>query len=159
MAEPIYSRTDLRNLVQLSSLINSSLDTQEALNNALMSVEQSLNAEVSSIFEVDQVKGELFIRLARGPGSDKIKTLRLKIGEGIAGWVAQTEKPLICPDPYKDARFSRHFDDESGFRTRSILCVPLKSRDRLVGVVEVINKKEAQGFTAEDLKFSSCWGT
>ena len=57
MAEPIYTRDNLRNLVQLSSLINSSLDTQEALNNALMSVEQSLNAEVSSIFEVDQVKG------------------------------------------------------------------------------------------------------
>ena len=152
MAEPIYSRSDLSNLVQLSSLINSSLETQEALNNALMSVEQALNAEVSSIFEVDQAKGELFIRLARGPGSGKIKALRLKIGEGIAGWVAQAEKPLICPDPYADARFSRHFDDESGFRTRSILCVPLKSRDRLVGVVEVINKKAAQGFTEADLE-------
>jgi two-component system sensor histidine kinase HydH len=158
MAELIYTRDNLRNLVQLSSLINSSLDTQEALNNALMSVEQSLNAEVSSIFEVDQVKGELFIRLARGPGSDKIKPLRLKIGEGIAGWVAQTEKPLICPDPYKDARFARYFDAESGFRTRSILGVPLKSRDRLVGVVEVINKKEAQGFTAEDLEVLTMLG-
>ena len=67
MADIIYSRDNLTNLVQLSSLINSSLETQEALNNALMSVEQSLNAEVSSIFEVDQIKGELFIRLARGP--------------------------------------------------------------------------------------------
>jgi two-component system, NtrC family, sensor histidine kinase HydH len=151
MADPVYTCDHLRNLVQLSSLINSSLDTQEALNNALMSVEQALDAEVSSIFEVDQVKGELFIRLARGPGSDKIKALRLKIGEGVAGWVAQTEKPLICSDPYADPRFSRHFDDESGFHTRSILCVPLKSRDRLLGVVEVINKKEAQGFSEEDL--------
>jgi two-component system, NtrC family, sensor histidine kinase HydH len=152
MAEPLYPRSYLSNLVQLSSLINSSLETQEALNNALMSVEQSLNAEVSSIFEVDQAKGELFIRLARGPGSDKIKALRLKIGDGIAGWVALTEKPLICADPYQDARFSRHFDDQSGFRTRSILCVPLKSQGRLVGVVEVINKKGDQGFTAEDLE-------
>jgi signal transduction histidine kinase len=117
-----------------------------------MSVEQSLNAEVSSIFEVDQVKGELFIRLARGPGSDKIKNLRLKIGDGIAGWVAQTEKPLICADPYADPRFSRYFDAASGFRTRSILCVPLKSRDRLVGVAEVINKKDAQGFTEDNLE-------
>jgi two-component system, NtrC family, sensor histidine kinase HydH len=158
MAEPSYSRSDLSNLVQLSSLINSSLETQEALNNALMSVEQALNAEVSSIFEVDQVQGELFIRLARGPGSHKIKALRLKIGEGIAGWVAQAEKPLICPDPYADPRFSRHFDDESGFRTRSILCVPLKSRDRLMGVVEVINKKEGKSFTAEDLEILTMLG-
>jgi signal transduction histidine kinase len=158
MAESICTRDNLSNLVQLSALINSSLETQEALNNALMSVEQALNAEVSSLFEVDPVKGELFIRLARGPGSDKIKALRLKIGEGIAGWVAQTEKPLICRDPYTDPRFSRHFDDESGFCTRSILCAPLKSRDRLLGVVEVINKKEAQGFTEEDLEVLTMLG-
>jgi signal transduction histidine kinase len=158
MAEPIYSRDDLRNLVQLSSLVNSSLDTQEALNNALKSVEQSLNAEVSSIFEVDKVKGELFFRLARGPGSEKLKNLRLKIGEGIAGWVAQTEKPLICPDPYVDARFSRQFDAESGFATRSILCVPLKSQDRLVGVLEVLNKKDGQGFHEDDLEILTMLG-
>jgi signal transduction histidine kinase len=150
MAEPIYSREDLRNLVQLSSLVNSSLDTQEALNNALMSVEQVVNAEVSSIFEVDKVKGELFFRLARGPGSEKIKALRLPIGEGIAGWVAQTEKPLICPDAYLDARFSRQFDAQSGYQTRSILCVPLKSQDRLIGVLEVLNKKDGQDFNEDD---------
>jgi len=158
MAYFIYSRENLTNLVRLSSLINSSLETHEALNNALMSVEEALSAEVSSIFEVDQAKGELFFRLARGPGSDKIKAMRLKIGEGIAGWVAQTEKPLICSDPYADPRFSRHFDAESGFHTRSILCVPLKSRDRLVGVVEVINKQAGEGFTDEDLEVLTMLG-
>jgi len=152
MAELIYSRDDLRNLVQLSSLVNSSLDTQEAMNNALMSVERSLNAEVSSIFEVDKVQGELFFRLARGSGAEKIKTLRLKIGEGIAGWVAQTEKPLICPDPCRDARFAPQFDARSGYQTRSILCVPLKSRDRLIGVLEVLNKKGGLGFSDDDLE-------
>ena len=85
MVELIYSRADLKKMVQFSSLVNSSLETQEVLNNALMSVEQWLNAEVSSIFEVDKVKGELFFRLARGAGSEPIKPLRLKIGEGIAG--------------------------------------------------------------------------
>jgi signal transduction histidine kinase len=158
MAEPIYSREDLRNLVQLSSLVNSSLDTQEALNNALMSVEQSVNAEVSSIFEVDKVKGELFFRLARGPGSEKIKALRLQIGEGIAGWVAQTEKPLICPNAYLDARFSRQFDAQSGFQTRSILCVPLKSQGRLIGVLEVLNKKDGRGFNEDDLEILTMLG-
>jgi two-component system, NtrC family, sensor histidine kinase HydH len=158
MAEPIYTREDLRNMVQLSSLVNSSLDTQEALNNALMSVEQSVNAEVSSIFEVDKVQGELFFRLARGPGAEKIKALRLPIGEGIAGWVAQTEKPLICPDAYLDARFSRQFDAQSGYQTRSILCVPLKSQDRLIGVLEVLNKKDGQDFTEDDLEVLTMLG-
>jgi two-component system, NtrC family, sensor histidine kinase HydH len=158
MAEPIYTREDLRNMVQLSSLVNSSLDTQEALNNALMSVEQSVNAEVSSIFEVDKVQGELFFRLARGPGAEKIKALRLPIGEGIAGWVAQTEKPLICPDAYLDARFSRQFDTQSGYQTRSILCVPLKSQDRLIGVLEVLNKKDGQDFTEDDMEVLTMLG-
>jgi two-component system sensor histidine kinase HydH len=152
MADPIYSREDLRRLVQLSSLINSTLDTQEALNNALMSVEQWLNAEVSSIYGVDKVQGELFFRLVRGSGAAKLKALRLKIGEGIAGWVAQTERPLICPDPCRDARFARQFDALSGFQTRSILCVPLKSQDRLIGVLEVLNKKDGQGFNDDDLE-------
>ena len=158
MPEPIYTHDDLKNLVQLSALVNASLDTQEALSNALMSVEQSLNAEVSSIFEVDRVKGELFFSLARGPGSERLKGLRLKIGEGIAGWVALTERPLVCADPYRDDRFSRQFDAESGFKTRSILCVPLKSRDRLVGVLEVLNKRDARGFTEADLEVLTMLG-
>jgi len=158
MAEPVHFREELRNLVRLSSLINSSLDTQEALNNALMSVEQAVSAEVSSIFEVEQVRGELFFRLARGPGSDKIKNLRLPIGEGIAGWVALTEKPLICADPYLDPRFSQQFDAQSGFQTRSILCVPLKSQDRLIGVLEVLNKQEGRGFNEDDLEILTMLG-
>jgi two-component system sensor histidine kinase HydH len=152
MAELIYSRADLSKLVQFSSLVNSSLDTQVVLNHALMSVEQWLDAEVSSIFEVDKARGELFFRLARGTGADRIKPLRLSIGEGIAGWVAQTEQPLICADPYGDPRFSRQFDEKSGFCTRSILCVPLKSQDRLIGVLEVLNKQGGRGFTADDLE-------
>jgi len=152
MAELIYSREDLRRLVEFSSLVNSSLDSQEVLNNTLLGVEQSVQAEVSSIFEVDKAKGELFFRLARGPGVEPIKPMRLQIGEGIAGWVAQTEQPLICADPYGDPRFSRHFDEKSGFRTRSIICVPLKSQDRLIGVLEVLNKQGASGFTDDDLE-------
>ncbi|MCK9375057.1 MAG: GAF domain-containing protein [Syntrophobacterales bacterium] len=158
MAELIYTREDLRNLVRISSLVNSSLDTQEALDNALKGVEQMLDAEVSSIFEVDPAKGELFFRLARGAGAGRIKTLRLKIGEGIAGWVAQTEKPLICADTSREPRFFAQFDARSGFQTRSILCVPLKSRDRLIGVLEVLNKNSPAGFTDEDLELMTIMG-
>jgi two-component system sensor histidine kinase HydH len=152
MPELIYSRADLRKMVQFSSLVNSSLETEEVLDNALMAVEQWLDAEVSSIFEVDKLKGELFFRLARGAGAEQIKPMRLQIGEGIAGWVAQTEQPLICAAPYEDERFSRQFDEKSGFRTRSILGVPLKSHDRLVGVLEVLNKKGGRSFNDDDLE-------
>ncbi len=152
MPELIYSRADLRKMVQFSSLVNSSLDTEEVLNNALMIVEEWLDAEVSSIFEVDKAKGELFFRYSRGASSQQLKPMRLPIGQGIAGWVAQTGQPLICDDPYRDERFSRQFDQKSGFYTRSILCVPLKSHDRLMGVLEVLNKKGGPGFNGDDLE-------
>jgi signal transduction histidine kinase len=155
---PTSSRNEIELLVNLSTLINSSLNIQEVLENALNCVEQFLGAEVSSMFEVDKDAGELYFRLARGPMATYIKGLRLKIGEGIAGWVAQTEKPLICADTLTDPRFCHTFDERSGFKTRSILCVPLKARDRLIGVLEVINKKGGGNFGANDLKLLTILG-
>ncbi|MFZ2089867.1 MAG: GAF domain-containing protein, partial [Desulfobaccales bacterium] len=152
------SRDEIELLVNLSTMINSSLNIQEVLENALNCVEQFLGVEVSSMFEVDKSAGELYFRLARGPMAAGIKGLRLKIGEGIAGWVAQTEKPLICADTSDDPRFCHAFDDQSGFKTRSILCVPLKARDRLIGVLEVINKKDGENFTANDLELLTILG-
>ncbi|MFP3868713.1 MAG: GAF domain-containing protein [Desulfobacteraceae bacterium] len=151
-------RNEIELLVQLSTLINSSLNIQEVLENALDCVEQFLGAEVSSIFEVDKSTGELYFRLARGPMATQIRGLRLKIGEGIAGWVAQTEKPLICTDTLTDPRFSHTFDVQSGFKTRSILCVPLKAKDRLIGVLELINKKDGEIFAANDLELLTILG-
>jgi two-component system, NtrC family, sensor histidine kinase HydH len=152
------SRNEIELLVNLSTLINSSLNIQEVLENALNCVEQFLGAEVSSMFEVDKEAGELYFRLARGPMAAYIKGLRLKIGEGIAGWVAQTEKPLICADTLTDPRFCHTFDERSGFMTRSILCVPLKARDRLIGVLELINKKDGGNFAANDLRLLTILG-
>jgi signal transduction histidine kinase len=152
------NRAELHLLAKLSALINSSLDMAEVLDCALQSVEEFLGAEVSSIFELDRSTGELFFRLARGAGAEKIKGLRLRIGEGIAGWVAQTEQPLICSDAAADLRFCQAFDVQSGFHTRSILCVPLKARDRLLGVLEVINKKNGRAFENGDLELLTILG-
>jgi two-component system sensor histidine kinase HydH len=151
-------RDEIGLLVNLSTLINSSLDIQEVLENALNCVEQFLGAEVSSMFEVDKSTGELYFRLARGSMATSIKGMRLKIGEGIAGWVAQTGKPLICADTLADPRFSHAFDARSGFQTRSILCVPIKARDRLIGVLELINKKDGGNFDENDLKLLTILG-
>ncbi len=155
---PPASRTEIELLVNLSTLINSSLNIEEVLENALNCVEQFLGAEVSSIFAVDKSTGELYFRLARGPRGAQLQGLRLKIGEGIAGWVAQTEKPLICNDTAHDPRFSQVFDARSGFQTKSILCVPLKAKDRLIGVLEVLNKRDGGHFGSPDLEFLTILG-
>lgn len=149
---------EIKILVNLSSLISSSLDINDVLNNALFCVEKFIDAEVSSIFEVDPEKEELFFRLSRGPGSDLIKEFRLRMGEGIAGWVAQTGTPLICPDTAQDPRFCPRFDELSGCTTRSIICVPLKHKDQLLGVLEVLNKKGGGKFNDDDLEMLTILG-
>lgn len=148
-------RTKIQTISRISSLINSSLATPEVLNNALSAVEHFIAAETSSFFELDRGTGELFFCCARGKGAEKLTQLRLKVGEGIAGWVAQTEQPVMVADVGRDPRFQSHFDAVSGFSTRSILCVPVKAKDRLLGVLELLNKKDGSGFQEEDLNILS----
>lgn len=150
MSSPLSDLDELRRLVDFSALINSSLDIQTVLNQAMDFVERLLDAEASSIFEVDWDQGDLFFRLARGEKAQAIKGMRLKMGEGVAGTVAFTEEPLLITDTCEDPRFCQRFNGHSGFYTRSILCVPLRSRERLVGVLEVLNKRNPLGFTETD---------
>ena len=145
----------IRTISQISALINASLDIQEVLNNSLAAVEQFIEVETSSIFELDANAGELFFCCARGAEAEKIADLRLRVGEGIAGWVAHTEKPLIVADAYQDPRFLCAFDDITGFTTKSILCVPLKAKHHLVGVLELLNKTDGTDFDEEDLNIMS----
>jgi signal transduction histidine kinase len=155
---PRNYRDGLKILARFSALLNSSLYLEDVLNNALACVEMLVNAEVCSIFEVDRETGELFFRQARGAGAEKISGMRLKIGEGIAGWVALTAQALIVPDVCQDSRFCRRFDQESGFTTRSILCVPIKAKEQLIGVLEVLNKQGGEGFTEDDLEILTILG-
>jgi signal transduction histidine kinase len=150
--EPPRKQTELKTLVELSTLINSSLGIQAVLDNAMACVEMFMNAEASAIFELDANRGELFFRIARGDAAQKVKEVRLKMGEGIAGWVAHTGKPLIISDAHKDARFFPLVDDKTGFETRSILCVPMMYKGRLAGVLEVLNKKDGGHFDENDLE-------
>jgi putative nucleotidyltransferase with HDIG domain len=139
-------------LLRLTSQINSSLDIETVLDRAMKAAEEALDAEASAIFEVDADQGDLFFRLARGAKAEQVKTLRLPMGKGVAGWVAQTGESLIVPDAAADPRFNPDVDAQSGFQTRSILAVPLTNQGRLLGVVQVLNKRSPAGFGQEDLE-------
>jgi putative nucleotidyltransferase with HDIG domain len=139
-------------LLRLTSQINSSLDIETVLDRAMNAAEEALDAEASAIFEVDADKGDLFFRLARGEKADKVKPLRIAMGKGVAGWVAQTGQSLIVPEAAADPRFNPSVDAQSGFHTRSILAVPLKNQDRLLGVVQVLNKRSPRSFDQGDLE-------
>jgi signal transduction histidine kinase len=130
---------DIKALVRLSALVNASLDLTDVLNNAMTFVEELTNAEASSIFELDRERNELCFRLARGKEGEKVREVRLAMGEGIAGWVAREGKPLLVTDVTRDQRFTPRIDQYSGFETRSVACVPIRYKGRLIGVLELLN--------------------
>jgi HD-GYP domain-containing protein (c-di-GMP phosphodiesterase class II) len=139
----------LNTLVELSSLINSTLDTMEIKERAIRAATHLLNAEAGSLILVDQDTEELFFEVALGERGEELKEIRLKKGEGIAGWVLETGEPLVIDNVRTDYRFSKSADEKSTFITRNMVCVPLKTKDRVIGVLQVINKKE-DSFDEED---------
>lgn len=96
--------------------------------------------------------GDLTFSLVVGRNADKLKGLKLPAHEGIAGWVADTGGPLIVEDVSNDSRFSNRVDKFSGFKTESIIAVPLITNNKVFGVIELINKLDGEPFTPFDLK-------
>ena len=110
-----------------------------------------LSADACSLMLVDEQRDELVFEVAQGPVAHKLKSgFRLKKGEGIAGYVFETGKSVLIEDAYGDPRFHGDFDRRTGYRTRSILCVPLKAKEKIIGVSQVINKLDGTPFNPED---------
>jgi len=112
---------------------------------------QLMKAEVGSLLLVHEEKRYLYFEVALGEREEDIKTISLNFGEGIAGWVAQHGKPLIVNSPKKDRRFFKGVDEKTEFKTRNIICVPVRVKEKTVGVLEAINKKGKGRFNQEDL--------
>lgn len=137
---------------ELGKAITSTLDLNEILNVVMEKISDLLQPKNWSLLLIDDDKNELYFEIVVGEGADKVKGIRLKIGEGVAGWVAEKGVPLLVPDVNKDPRFSKKVDESSKFTTKSIIAVPLKSRGKCLGVIELINKMfEQGGFKEEDL--------
>ncbi len=149
--EDVYHR-ELHTLLKFSTLINSSLKIETVLDNAMNCAEEFINAEASTIYEKDEEKKDLFIRLARGEKKDPIKDVRVKLGDGIAGHVVETGKPMVINDVTKEKRFSNRLDLLTGFRTRSLICVPLFIRGKAIGAIQVLNKKTGEYFNEGDME-------
>jgi putative nucleotidyltransferase with HDIG domain len=138
-------------LSHLGQILNSTLEHQEVRRRAMEAATQLMKAEVSSLLLIDGEKSQLNFEVALGDREETIKRISLNVGEGIAGWVAQTGEPLIVNAPEKDPRFYKGVDDKTEFKTKNLICVPVKVKERTVGVLEAINKKEENGFDEEDL--------
>ncbi len=137
-------------LLEVGRLLSSKLELGELLTTVLELATKVVDAESASLLLLDEKTQELYFDVALGLGPDAAK-VRLKLGQGIAGAVAQSRKAEIISEARKDPRWSPSMDAQSGFTTRSILAVPMLIKGRLVGVLEAINKRGG-AFTEADVR-------
>lgn len=143
-------QADLELLVDVSRILSSKLDTDELIQNIMEFASRVVKSEASSLLLLDKKTNELVFNVVLGEKGDQIKEIRLKVGEGIAGWVAKEKKATIVNDVAKDSRWTSKADDKSKFKTRNILAVPLMAKGKLLGVVEAINQMNNEDFTEAD---------
>ncbi|MBA7648777.1 hypothetical protein ES703_56567 [subsurface metagenome] len=136
--------------IEVSSIIASSLNIDEVLALIMKHVNRVTQSVASTLMLLDEHTGELVFSVPTGPKADQLTDIRIPPGTGIAGWVAEHGQSLLVPDIKKDPRFYPEIDRISGFKTKSILCVPLKFKNKLIGVLEVINKTDGSAFTEKD---------
>jgi signal transduction histidine kinase len=146
------SQRELDTILRFGSLISSSLNIEDVLNHAMKWAEEFMDAEASSVYELNRDRKEISIRLARGEKREPIRGIRLNVGEGIAGWVVKTGRPVVSQDVRKDKRFSDKYDQKTGFKTHAMICVPLIAKDEPIGALQVINKKSQKPFTQADFR-------
>ena len=138
-------------LNEVGNLLISTLDQAVIRHRAMESITRLMHAETGSLLLVDREQDELYFEVALGEKGKKLKEVRLSIGEGIAGWVAKHGKPLIIHDVPKDWRFQCKMDRRSKFRTRDMVCVPMRIKGRTIGVLQAINRIGGS-FGNDDLK-------
>ncbi|MFB3897441.1 MAG: HD domain-containing phosphohydrolase [bacterium] len=143
-------KTSLETLLQFSAILNSTLEEEHIFALVMDMSKNLLSAEASSLFVISPDGKELYAKTARGTKGEQIQGKALPLGKGIAGWVAKSGKPLLVPKVAKSKYFNPEFDSRSGFVTKSIICVPLRTKDKLIGCLEVINKRTGREFTLED---------
>jgi GAF domain-containing protein len=145
----------LKRLVEVTTNLNSTLNLSQLLQLIMTSTAELLQAETSSLMLVDEETGELTFDVVSGDSPEDIVKHRVPPGQGIAGWVVQNAKSTIIDNPATDERFYGQIDTSTGFETRNILAVPLQVKDQVIGVIEVINKVGAPGFSQKDLELAT----
>ena len=143
----------LRRCFELCALISSSIDVDDVLDRIMTASRQALDAETCSLLLTDAESGDLVFAVAQGPVAHLLPKGRvLRRGEGVAGWVQMNAKPVLVPDAYADPRFSPEVDRQTGYRTNTIMSVPLAVKNKPIGVASLINKNGGGPFTEADLE-------
>ena len=151
--DPSLLEKDFRDLADASLVIHSVQSRDELMHLATRMITSFLHAEGSNIALRDPETGDLVFHMGTGEKYSGLKNFRLAEGEGVTGHCVQTVSPVIANDTQRDPRFSPRADAMSGFRTRSMLCVPLIAGKECIGALCVVNKHRKSGFDHRDKVF------
>ncbi|HKQ88637.1 MAG TPA: sensor domain-containing diguanylate cyclase [Candidatus Acidoferrales bacterium] len=136
---------------ELGKALTSSLQLDQVLRTIMEKINEVLRPDTWSLLLMDHDKQELYFEIATGKGADRLKDLRIKVGQGLAGWVAESGQAVVVPDTSQDSRFFAQVDSRTKMETRSIVAVPVRFREQCLGVIELINCVGPEGFSARDL--------
>ncbi len=141
----------VRAVVRVGGILDSVYNPNQVLELIMIESERAVDAEASSLLLYDPETNELTFEVAHGGKGEAVKQIRLAIDESsIAGTAAMTRAPVNVPDVRYDPRWNWTVDEQTRFLTRSILAVPMLRQDRLIGILEVLNKKGESGFSSAD---------
>ena len=136
---PIRLSQELTIFHDVAKALTSSLNLDSILQTIMEKMAEYFRPDTWSLLMVDEEKDELYFAIAVGAAAEVLSKARLKVGEGIAGWVAKHGQVLIVPDVQNDPRFSSRLDEITRLQTRSVICVPLRSKHRVLGVIQLVN--------------------
>ncbi|MFN8597001.1 MAG: GAF domain-containing protein [Anaerolineae bacterium] len=146
-------------LNEVGSSITSTLDLRTVLETIVAKAIELLRAEAGSLLLVDESTNELVFEVTFGPAASELRGQRLPLGKGIVGAVAQTRQPQIVNEAQTDVRWLRDVDQSTAFITRALLAVPMITKNRVIGVLELINKRDADRYTEDDQKLLTAFAT
>ncbi|HBD08331.1 MAG TPA: hypothetical protein DCZ69_08715 [Syntrophobacteraceae bacterium] len=141
----------LMTCLEIGKALTSTFNMERILEMILTLVSELIRAKNWSLFLLDPATQELTFELVVGLDKAQLGEMRIKLGEGIAGTVALTGEPILVPDVNCDDRFCQKVDELTGFVTRSIICLPLRIQDSIIGVVEVVNPENPVLFEKKSL--------
>ncbi len=149
--------TSIDGLKEISSWVSSVHDLNRLLDLIIETAIRVMDAKAGSLLLLDRTTEKLHFKVATGAKSDALRDYAVEKGQGIAGTVVQTGRPLLVPDVRNDERWYRDISEAIGFETRSIACVPLKRNRDILGVMQVVDKKDGTPLQEKDMALLSAY--
>jgi GAF domain-containing protein len=128
------------------------LEHEDVLHAIVETAAAVLEAEAGALFLLDREGDDLVFQVALGGRAERVKQFKVPVGHGIAGYVASTGQPLAVTDAERDPRFAREIGEATDYRPSTIVCVPLFLRERIIGVLELLNKTGGVPFSPRDME-------